>query len=200
MNVKTIGVGILLVFLPTIVLAQKDFPFREESQLTSHEGEARYVTLALGDSLFRLGELYKVDYTSYNGLENCWVYNWAFNSLVPLPGQLAIYDADKKYIGDLIAFTGGSRRTVEASDWVFLFDGSHVGRTIRFRAGLVPGTKYDSINSMLPAGHYFIQLILYRAFLSNNPFSIEGDGKPDFVQTFDRSEAIRSNVIAIDIL
>ena len=122
-----------------------------------------------------------------------------FNRLKPLPGQLAIYDASKQYLGDLIRFEGGSRATVDDKDWTFFYGETCVGKPLGFTAGYVPLTKYGSMGNLLPPGTYYIQLILYRAFLSPNPFRTLGD-KMDFYKTFDRSELCRSNVIKIEIV
>jgi len=198
-QVKAVGVAVILLLGPTMATAQVVFPFREETRLSLSSGEAGYTKLTLKEPQLRRGELSSVDYTFYNTNGSYWVYNWDFMRLVPLPGQLAIYDSSKQYIGDLIQWEGGSRKGVGDSDWLFLYGGSHVGTAIPFRVGYVPMTKYGSMNSLLPAGQYFIQLILYKAFLSDNPSRIEGDNKPDFYKTFDRSAAIRSNVISIEV-
>jgi hypothetical protein len=198
-QVKAIGLAAILILAPTMATAQTVFPFREETRLSLTNGEAGYTKLTLKEAQLRRGELASVDYTFYNTSGSYWVYNWNFVRLVPLPGQLAIYDSDKKYIGDLIQWEGGSQKAVADRDWLFLYDGSHVGTAIAFRAGYVPMTKYGSMNSLLPAGQYFIQLILYKAFLSDNPSRIEGNNKPNFYKMFDRSEAIRSNVVALEV-
>jgi hypothetical protein len=197
-QVKTIGLMVLLLAAPAMASAQTVFTFREETHLSLTSGESGYTKLTVKEPRLRRGELSSVDYTFYNTNGGYWVYNWNFIRLVPLPGQLAIYNSDKKYIGDLIQWEGGSQKGVGDSDWLFLYGGSHVGTSITFRVGYVPSTKYGNMSSLLPAGQYFIQLILYKAFLSDNPSLIEGN-KPNFYKTLDRSEAIRSNVIAIEI-
>jgi hypothetical protein len=199
-QLKIIGIATILILAPMMAVGQEAFPFREETRLSQSSGEAGYTKLTLKEPQLRRGELASVDYTFYNTNGSYWVYNWGFNRLVPLPGQLAIFDSNRKYLGDLIRFEGGSQKAVGDSDWLFLYDGSHVGTQIAFRAGYLPMTKYGSMNTLLPNGHYFIQLILYKAFLSDNPSRIQGDNKPDFYKTFDRSEAIRSNVVAIEIV
>jgi hypothetical protein len=109
-----------------------------------------------------------------------------------LPGQLALFDAEKRYLGDLIRFNGGSRTTVGRDNWVLLREGSHVGTSIDFRVGYIPG--YGASNRILP-GRYFIQLILSDAFFSI-PQQVQWDSKQDLLNT----EAVRSNVIAIEIV
>jgi hypothetical protein len=148
---------------------------------------------------FRRGETYQIKYT-FHALNGSYaVYNWQFNSLKPLPGQLAIFDAQKQYIGDLIKYTHGSQSGIKDDDWTFLYGESYIGKPLGFRAGLVPGTKYFAMERLLPVGTYYIQLILYRAFISPNPFRVEGE-KIDFYKTFDRSELCRSNVIKTEIV
>jgi hypothetical protein len=147
----------------------------------------------------RRGERYAFEYTFYNTGGGYWVYNCFFNRLVALPGQLAIYDSKKEYVGDLIQFEGGSQKGLGDDDWLFLYGGSHVGTGIGFTAGYVPMTKYGSTSNLLPAGQYYVQLILYKAFLTPNLSRIVGD-KPDFYKTFDRSEAVRSNAVRVEIV
>ena len=162
----------------------------------SDKGE---VSIKLDDPILERGESYSVEYTFHVTNSSYDVYNWQFISLIPLPGQLAIYDANKKYIGDLIAFTQGSRRGVSDDDWIFLYGGTRVGRVLGFRAGSVPMTAYNSEGNWLPTGEYYIQLILYKAFLSPNPYRLLGE-KIDFYKTFDRAELCRSNVLKVQLV
>lgn len=190
---------VMMTFPSLLVAGQQSYKFREATSLSLSSGESGYAKLTLDEGRLRRGERYAVDYSFRNTNGSYWVYNCFFNRLVPLPGELAIYDSNKEYIGDLIRFEGGSRKGVSDADWLFLYGGSHVGTGIGFRAGYVPLTKFGSMGSLLPPGRYYIQLILYKAFLSTNPSHLVGD-KPDFYKTFDRSEAIRSNVIQIEMI
>lgn len=145
------------------------------------------------------GELSNIDYTFHVTNSSYRVYNWQFMRLKPLPGQLAIYDSNKKYIGDLIAFTEGSQAGISDDDWTFLYGGARVGMALGFRAGLVPNTKFDWAGNLLPSGTYYLQLIMYKAFLSPNPFRVVGE-KINFYKTFDRSELFRSNVLKVQLV
>lgn len=182
---------------PLLAVGQT-FPYREEHDfaLGSDKGQ---VSIKLDQTVLRRGETYRVQYTFDELNSSFAVYNWQFIRLKPLPGQLAIYDANKQYIGDLIAFSGGSQAGITDDDWTFLYGESHLGKPLGFRAGLVPNTRYDSIKNLLPTGTYYIQLIMYKAFLSPNPFRVEGE-RIDFYKTFDRSELCRSNAIKIEIV
>ena len=190
---------LMLAFSSHRVASQESYKFHEATPLNLSSGERGYAKLSFDDGKPRRGERYIVEYSFYNTSGSYWVYNCFFNRLIPLPGQLAIYDSNKEYIGDLLRFEGGSQKGVADGDWLFLYGGSHVGTNIGFRAGYVPLTKFGSMGSLLPAGRYYIQLILYKAFLSTNPSHLLGD-KPDFYKTFDRSEVIRSNAIQIEII
>ena len=60
-------------------------------------------------------------------------------------------------------------------------------------------TAYNSEGNWLPTGEYYIQLILYKAFLSPNPYRLLGE-KIDFYKTFDRAELCRSNVLKVQLV
>ena len=147
--------------------------------------------LELKDQQLKRDETYSVEYTFYVTNSSYDVYNWQFNGLLPLPGQLALYNEKKEYVGDLLSWQGGSQRTPSDGDWTFLYGGSHVGSSL--------GVRFGRVSEKLPVGTYYIQLILYNAFLSPNPQRILG--KPiDFYKSFDRSELCRSNAIKLDVV
>jgi len=176
--------------------AQPRFSFHEETRYELSSGEQGRLEIAIKDTTLRRGEWSVVDYTFFNTNGSYWIYNWQFISLIPLPGQLALYDSEKHYVGDLIQWEGGSRKGVGDDDWLFLYGASRVGKGIRFKVGYVPLTQYG-IGRLLAPGKYFIQLILYKAFFSTNPSQIIGEPKPNF---YDTAEGIRSNVLAVDLV
>jgi hypothetical protein len=188
-----------MALTPIFAAGQKRFPFREEMPLSLSSGEKGHAELSLPERTLQRGKRYTADYTFRNTGGGYWVYNPLFMRLIPLPGQLAIYNSKKEYVGDLIEWEGGSQKGVTADDWFFLYDGSHVGTGLDFTAGYVPMTRNGSMNSLLPPGQYFIQLILYKSFLSEMPKYVLGN-RPNFYKTFDRSEIARSNVIPVEIV
>jgi hypothetical protein len=115
-----------------------------------------------------------------------------------LPGQLAIYDTNRNNIGDLTATVFNSRGRAALRDWTFIHGGSYVGVSLGFRAGSVPQTKYMAEGS-LPAGTYYLQLIMYRAFVSERPYLTE-ELLADMRQKVDRAELCRSNVIKVEVV
>lgn len=164
----------------------------------SSGNEKGQIELKCDQVKMRRGEHYSVQYTFYSTNGSYWIYNPFFLAKKPPPGQLAIYDEKKRYIGAL-GFDISSQQGIDETDWVFLWGGSHIGTKIGFRCGYLPGTKYGVRNNLLPAGKYYIQLILYKAFLTTNPKYLSG-AKVDFYKTFDRAELCRSNAIEVELV
>lgn len=181
---------ILLILSCSATLCAQTFPFREEYPFVQGGDEGR-VMLELKDHRLKPDETYSVEYSFYVTNGSYGVYNWQFIRLLPLPGQLALYNDKKEYAGDFLHWDGGSQRTPADGDWTFLYGGAHVGSSLEIRFGRVA--------EKLPAGTYYIQLILYKAYLSPNPHRILGE-PIDFYKTFDRSELCRSNVIKVEII
>ena len=191
LNMKIIIILTLLLAYPLMICGQSQiFPFREGYAFASGSNEGK-VELHLKDTVLQRGKPYSPKYTFYVTNGSYPVYNWQFNNLITLPGQLAIYNQKKEYVGDLLARETISRRGVGNDDWTFLYGGSHVGSTLGFQIG-------RSHNS-LRAGVYHIQLILYKAFVSPNPFRAEGE-RIDFYQTFDAGELCRSNIVKVEVI
>jgi hypothetical protein len=181
---------ILLILSCSATLCGQAFPFREEHPFAQGGDEGRAM-IELKDHRLKRDATYSLEYNFYVTNGSYDVYNWQFISLLPLPGQLAVYNDKKEYVGDFLHWSGGSQRTPSDGDWTFLYGGSHVGSSLEIR--------FERVAEKLPAGTYYIQLILYQAFLSPNPRRILGE-PIDFYKTFDRSELCRSNVIKVEII
>jgi hypothetical protein len=152
-----------------------------------------YAVLSINQSTVKLGKKYSIEIRFYNTRGGEYFYNPFFQKLIPLPGQLAIYDKDKNYIADLLTWQGGSRRTVGASDWTFVPSNCFVGTTLHTTAGYNPA----SVQRKLPEGEYYLQMIYFRAY-STAHRPAEGKSAPaNFYQEFDRSSLLRSNAIKI---
>lgn len=188
---------LLIVLVSSSGFAQ-GYKFAEEYPFKRGNNQGK-VEISLDKTILQKGELTGVNFRFTNTNSAYPIYNWQFMRLLPLPGQLAIYDADKRYIGDLIAFECCSQTAASLADWTYLYGGSYVGASLGFHAGYVPGTKYGSMSNLLPSGRYYIQLILYKAFASERP-SLTEEVLKDFRQEFDRSELCRSNIIKIEIV
>lgn len=190
---RTYPLTILLIILVSSSGFAQSFKFADEHPFKLSDNQGR-IEIALDQTVLQRGEQYAVNYKFTNTNSSYPIYNWQFMRLIPLPGQLAIYDADKKYIGDLIAFECCSQSSARLADWTYLYGGSYVGASLGFHAGYVPMTKYGSTSNLLPPGQYYIQLIMYKAFVSERS-SLTEEVLKDFRQNFDRSELCRSNEI-----
>jgi hypothetical protein len=187
--------ALLCLICPGIVAGQSLVYQDKTDCVNGGEGKGE-VTIKADSHTLRRDQSHRIKYT-FHSFGSYAVYNWQFNRLLALPGQLAIYDADKRYLGDLIAFRSGSRRGLEEEDWSFLYGESYLGKPIDFRVDHIWNSKYDV--DLLPVGTYYVQLVMSKVFFSLNPFRTFGD-KPDFYETFDRSELCRSNAIRIEIV
>ncbi len=123
-------------------------------------------------------------------------YNPFFNSLVPLPAQLVLYDTDKKCLGDLlIDRQNGSHRRVSAFDWTYIPSLCNVGSSLKV---ILQGH---------PPGDYYLQLVYCKAFLAQEPTVTTThdekelqDRENEFSKHFDHAELFRSNVVKITII
>jgi hypothetical protein len=175
------------------------FPYKDKTDFAYEFGKGE-VSIDMVDTTLRMNELYKLKY-AFHATGSYSVYNWPLSSLSTMPGELAIYDENKKYIGNLIYSTGGSFTGIMEGYWKFLRDETYLNTSKSFRAGWVPSI---SRSHKLSPGTYYIQLILYKALLASSPFHATGDDlsarMKDFYTNFDRTELCRSNVIKVNIV
>jgi hypothetical protein len=171
--------------------------FREQVNLESgsYRGHAE---LKVVDSVLKRGQPFTTQITFHNTGGGAYFFNPFFNTLIDLPAQLAIFDSRKEYIGDLLHWVGGSRRSTGPNDWTFIW-GGFVGTSFERTAGYVPGTKYDSVRNPLPPGTYYIQMIYHGVFLHPHQ-ELKHKQEIDDWKTFDKKELFRSNVIKIDLV
>lgn len=184
---------LLITFVSQLGFAQS-FKFADEYPFKSNYSQGK-VEISLDQTVLQKGERYYIDYKFTNTGGGYSIYNWQFMEGIGLPGQLAIYDADKNYIGDLSAVFFVSRGRAQLTDWIYLRGGSYVGKSLGFR---VPMTKH-MLGESLPSGTYYLQLIIYKVFVSERPYLNE-EVVQDLRQNFDRSELCRSNVIKVVIV
>jgi hypothetical protein len=194
---KSVVFSILCILtLVTDSLAQDQKTlFREQVNLESGRG---YAELEVKDPVLRRGRQFTIRITFHNNGGGASFFNPFFNRLIDLPAQLAIFDSQKEYIGNLLNWEGGSRRTPGRDDWTFIWSG-FVGTNIERTAGYVPGTKYGSSGSLLPPGTYYIQMIYYGVFL-HPPHELKYKQDIDEWKAFDKKELFRSNVVKVDLV
>ena len=179
---------LLFIYVPSV--CGQTFAFRDQSEFVDGSERGK-VVLKLENRVLSRSAISHAEYTFYVTNSSYSVYNWQFNLLIPLPGQLALYNEKKEYLGNIMLWETISRSAVTDKDWTFLFGGSHVGSKL--------GVCLSGIAQNLPAGKYSIQLILYRAFIALSPFRTEGQ-PIDFYKNFDKTELCRSNAIEIEII
>ena len=136
------------------------------------------------------------------------VYNPFFKHLIPFPAKLAIFDAKKKYIGDLLAFEVGSARRIYGTDWMVLPERGIVGARFEIEAGNVARTRYIK-NRELPPGIYYLQMIYLDRFLSEMPKHSRSGATPieqrrwattEFHRRYPGKELVRSNVVEVRLV
>lgn len=161
-----------------------DFADQYDLDLPSCKGTA---ALSVSTNVMSAGARYTASLVFINSSTGSTLYNPFFNDLLPLPAQLALYDADHVYIRDLWLFTGGSRRGGTPNDWAFVPTGGHAGCSKSFR-----------LSDRLAPGTYFLQAIYYRAFITLGP-PLTGTLSLDQYRAFDYAELFRSNLVEVKI-
>jgi hypothetical protein len=150
-----------------------------------------------------LGEMFSVDVRFLNKSNGETFYNPFLLDKGPLPVELAIYDADHKYLGHLFP-THLYESSADGNDWIFIPSLCYVGCSVKFMAGNVPEVAERGGSGLLPPGEYCVQMIYFKAFLARNPAKrerrpLEDDEKMfrQFEKNFDRAELFRSNVVKV---
>jgi len=150
-----------------------------------------HAALTTDKTTVKLGETFTVDIRFFSESPGDY-YNTYFNGLIPVPAKLAIFDSDKKYLGDLIEFIGGSRRRASSHDWTYIPSQCYVGTFLHpFIAGYIPSqSRYK-----LPDGDYYLQMIYNKTFILPRPadtdhVAVWSDKRLD-------RELFRSNVVKV---
>jgi len=137
------------------------------------------------------------------------VFNPFMNRMtMKIPAQLALFRADGEYVGDLLAFSGGSVVADLGEHLnVQLPQDAICGSRLRFIGGIVPRTLYSGVNK-LPPGEYYIQAIYDWRFIPDAPDPNVGSRVTDetlsaqlpFQDARSRQELFRSNVLRLKLL
>jgi hypothetical protein len=188
---------LLIVTMPNFAFGQS-FAYRDKTDFANSSEKGEVTIEAEGDSM-RRGDIFHVKYT-FHGNGSFEVYNWQFFNFIPLPGQLVIYDENKQYVGNLLdRGECCSQRGAVSEGWIRLSGETFLGKLAGFKVAFVPNTEFDSLSNQLPAGKYYLQMVLYKAFIFPNWFRLGGDKKP-FNEMFDKSELCRSNIISVELI
>ncbi len=131
-------------------------------------------------------------------------YNVCLDQQLPSSGQLALFDAEKRYIGNMLCVDASSRRLATSRDWSVVPPGGFCGAKKTFVAGIVPCTEFVTLRRHLPPGTYYLQMIYYEHFISRPPLA--EDGREDesamskWYDQLNSKELFRSNVVKFDLL
>lgn len=174
------------------------FPFIERHDLDAGTALG-YSTLSIDNPVIEAGKSISMEVHFLNQGMGRDFLNPFFLQRNSNPGQIALYDGDHNYIGDLLMFHSGSAILSSFDQWTFIPNGGSVGMTLQVRL-FYPGKQ-------LQPGNYYLQLIYYRAFIALNPPWSETDPElaskrerlKEFEAHFDRSELFRSNPVKITI-
>src|SRR5688572_23348985 len=101
-------------------------PFRERTdlQIGSYAG---YSVVQIDQRLIVRGLPFEIQIEFHNVGEGNEFYNPFFDRTVAAPAQLAIYDSEKKYLGDLLYKEPSSNRNLDSRDWTFVPKGGFIG-------------------------------------------------------------------------
>lgn len=113
-------------------------------------------------------------------------YNVDWNRLIPLPGCLALYDANKHYVCDLLEAGPGSRASIGEWNWLAIPAAGYMGKTVY---ASLPYPSYK----IVPAGIYYLQVIYH-------PCAVQSPSEAKYIHYDDYSELFRSNVVLITVV
>ena len=155
-----------------------ELPFMEARDLNSATRRGK-ATLAVETARIRVGDLLLADVLFSNTGEASSFYNPFFTTTKPLPAQLAVYDSNNKYIGNLLRNVSDSQASPRGEDWVRVPSGGSVGAKLRLR-----------VTDLAP-GEYYLQIVYFNRFAVS---SVQELFEPSAV-----GELFRSNTIKITI-
>jgi hypothetical protein len=121
-------------------------------------------------------------------------YNPNFHFWIPMPGYLAVFDAEKRYLGFWPNISFDSLKRAQERSWYFVPKGGYAGTSIPVIAGrqpCLPRSKRIAGVDKLPPGKYYLQLIYFESFVLP-----VGDVREVYNV---KPEVCRSNVLELDV-
>lgn len=166
-------------------------PYRGEVPLREGEKYLGRAFIKPSKEVVKQGESFTVDLRFTNHGPYQFFCNPFFDALIPRPAELAVYDAKKRYVTDLIALRGGSMRMYVAGDWHPLPSGDSFGTHLSARVDLSPGT-------------YYLQVVYWKAFTAPLPPGFYGmnpshPASGTAIGKLIGQEIFRSNVVQIHV-
>ena len=196
-----LGLGVCLLLLPgggrpcaadappppSVTGAQGPaFPFRAGYPAdTGGSGHQERNLLSLPRQRLASGDTFSADVRVYDEGGYDYYFNVFWDRRLPLPGELALYDAQKHWLRDLTASTHVARREPKPSDWTPIQAPGYIG------------TVVDCGALSVPPGLYYVQAIFFGSLIHPPPDrSAEGWPALDDQNELMRSEAIPLTVVA----
>ncbi len=180
-----------------LIGSDRVYPFRDAYTLVPYGHPMVHALLSVAQTRMRQvrqggnpsgEELFAVDIRLYNddGDQRSF-YNVDWDRLIPLPGCLALYDAHKHYVCDLLDNSmGGSAAPVGAGAWFGIPAEGYMGKTVY---ASLPYPSYK----VVPAGTYYLQVIYHSSV-------IQPPSKAKNIHYGDYTELFRSNVVTITVV
>jgi hypothetical protein len=175
------------------------FPFVENHDLEFGDVRGR-VFLTATNSSIEAGDSILMEVRFVNNGMGRDFFNPYLNPYTLPFGQIALYDGNRRYLGDLMSWSAMSYRGISKDNWTFIpGGGSYIGFTM--------SVKPNYARQPLPPGDYYLQIIYYKAFIGLNPPWAATDPDVEAVQArlkdfeahYDRSELFRSNPVKITV-
>jgi len=195
MRLVTLTVLTIFIFVSSPFGQTQRAPFREQVNLDfgTYRGQAE---LQVETPTLIRGKTFTCRVTFNNSREGRYFYNPFFNNWIDLPAQLAVFDRNREYIGNLF-WQADLKMARGPEDWVYVGKG-FVGTSFKMIAGHVPGTRYEKSKELLPKGSYYLQMIYYGVFLHPR-HELDSKQERDKWDELDNKEMFRSNLVKVEL-
>ncbi len=148
-------------------------------------------TLSIDNRSVRFGDKIRIK-VRFQSKSGGTFYNPDFNGLISPSAQLALFDENKQFKGDLLSKLSGSQRFESTGDWQYVRPKgsieSEIDRTIPAKS-----LNYGE----LAPGNYYLQLIYNGLFTFPSPrhFGPLTQGERQTMMQIEESDLFRSNVV-----
>lgn len=173
------------------------YPFRDAYGYSQNGYPKAHAVLTLSQTRIRQirqdeapgNEYFTVDIRLYNnGGDAIRCYNLYWDPLIPMPGRLALYNPQKRYVCDLMESMGGSRKSIAARDWAEVPAFCYMGRLL---STSLPYPSYK----VIPPGKYYLQVIYLPRLLM-----FPSESNASAFNYDEHTELFRSNAVPITVV
>ncbi len=152
---------------------EQDYKVLHKSYPLSNGKYKGVAILSMDVKAARVGDRFKIEITFKNTADQAYdVLDPHLVSRGVFVAVLAIYDAKRDYIGNLLTPVYGTSVTTDIgfSEWCRIEPCEAVYRPVYCTAGIVGGTNHIHSNVGLPPGTYYIQAVYQDRFASSCPW------------------------------